>query len=158
MHMAINLPGDVAWVLNMMSFDWPEIDEDELRRGADMVRTFRSELELLIQRTDDRINSDVSAGMEAAAATSYIDGWTEARSTHMQQLLDVLDPAAAGVDIVAAAVEALKLKVIAELVITAAQLAVAAATAFLTLGASAAANLLIIAARKKAMEIGRAHV
>lgn len=117
-----------------------------------MVRDFREELETLIQRTDDRINSDVMAGMEARVSASYIDAWTETRTAHMQKVLDILDPAAGGVDTLAFAVEALKQKVIAELVITAAQLAAAAATAIVTGGLSAAANVAIIAARKKFLE------
>ena len=71
----------------------------------------------------------------------------------MDQLLDVLPGVADGIDVLAAAVTALKLRVIAELTITAAQIASAAASAVVTAGVSVAANAAIIAARKKALDI-----
>lgn len=150
--MSINLPGDLAWVLNMLGYDWPEIDEDEVRRGAGFTRDFRTDLEGALQQADSTINNDFGSIIQTGAAKSLMNAWDENKSSNITKMYELLDPAASAMDIFAAAVEALKLKVIAELVITAAQLAIAAATAFVTAGASAAANAAIMFARKKALD------
>lgn len=151
--MALNIPSELAFVLNLLGFDWPQLDEDEIHRAAQIVRQFRDDVEGAMQEASARITDDVSAALTANAAGSYTTAWNEAREDNMRQLCDILDGTATGVDLFSDAVLALKLKVIAELVITAAQLAAATAAAFVTFGASAAANVVIIAARKKALDI-----
>ena len=42
--MGIVLPDALAWVLNLIGIDWPNIDEDELRSGATDLRQIASEL------------------------------------------------------------------------------------------------------------------
>jgi hypothetical protein len=32
--MSIMLPGDLAWVLDMLGFNWPNVDEAQLRAAA----------------------------------------------------------------------------------------------------------------------------
>ncbi|WP_293696487.1 hypothetical protein [uncultured Agrococcus sp.] len=149
--MAINLPGELAWVLNMLGYDWPEIDEDELRRGAGFTRDFKGDLEDAMAKADAIINSDLNASLEAGTARSFTDAWDENSQGNIAKMFELLEPASEAMELFADMVEALKLKVIAELVITAAQLAAAAATALLTAGLSAAANVAIIFARKKAL-------
>jgi uncharacterized protein YukE len=151
--MAMTLPGELVWVLDMLDYEWPPLDEDELRRAASITRTFREDLIGTMEAASSRINDDVPAAFKAGAAKSYTSAWNETREQHMQQLVDLLEPAATGIDVMADAVVALKVKVIAELVITAAQIAAAIATAALTFGLSAAANAAIIAARKAALKI-----
>ncbi|GAA2176313.1 hypothetical protein GCM10009846_29620 [Agrococcus versicolor] len=151
--MALNIPSELAFVLDLLGFEWPQLDEDEIHRAAHMVRQFRDDLEGTIEQVGSRVNDDVPAAFSAKAAQSYTDGWNEAREQHMTQLMDLLDPAGTGIDLFADAVLALKLKVIAELVITAAQIAAALAAAAFTFGLSAAANVAIIAARKKVLDI-----
>lgn len=151
--MALNIPSELAFVLNLLGFDWPQLDEDEIHRAAHIVRQFRDDLEGTIEEVSTQVNDTVPAAFSANAAGSFTTGWNDAREAHMTQLVDILDPAATGIDLFADAVLALKLKVIAELVITAAQLAAATAAAFVTFGAAAAANVVIIAARKKALDI-----
>ncbi len=101
---------------------------------------------------DARVTGDVPGAVSANAARSYADAWDESQSS-MGELCELLDGAATGVDLAADAVLALKLKVIAELVITAAQLAAATAAAFATFGLAAAAQPAIILARKKIMDL-----
>ena len=36
----MNIPGELVWVLDMLGYDWPPLDEDELRRAAEIMRTF----------------------------------------------------------------------------------------------------------------------
>ena len=149
---SINLPGELAWVLNMLGYDWPEIDEDEVRRGAGFTRDFKVDLEGALLKADSTINDDFGSIIQTGAATSLMNAWDENKSSNITKMYELLDPAATAMDLFAAAVEGLKIKVIAELVITAAQLAIAAATAFVTAGASAAANAAIMFARKKALD------
>lgn len=149
----MNLPGELVWVLDMLGYDWPPLDEDEMRRAANIIRTFKDDIEGTIEQATARIKDDVGGAMKAQAATSFGNAWDTNRQQNVAQLVDVLDPAATGIDIAADAVLALKVKVIAELVITAAQIAAAAASAVFTLGASLAANAAIIALRKKLLDV-----
>ncbi|WP_444541777.1 WXG100-like domain-containing protein [Agrococcus terreus] len=149
----MNLPGELVWVLDMLGYDWPPLDEDEMRRAANIIRTFKDDIEGTIDQATARIKDDVGSAMKAQAANSFGNAWDTNRQQNVEKLVDVLDPAASGIDIAADAVLALKVKVIAELVITAAQIAAAAASAVFTLGASLAANAAIIALRKKLLDV-----
>ena len=151
--MAMNLPGELVWVLDMLGYDWPPLDEDEMRRAASIMRQFKDDIEGTVEVADARVKQGVGAALKGQASTSFTSAWDTDRQTNIQQMVDALDPVAGGVDIAADAVLALKVKVIAELVITAAQIAAAAATAVLTLGASVAANAAIIALRKQALDV-----
>ncbi len=151
--MAMNLPGELVWVLDILGYEWPPLDEDEVRRAAVILRQFGDDLGGTIEVADQKITGDVSKAMRTGSNQAYEQAWTANRSSNLQQLVDVIGPAATGVDLFADAVVAMKVKVIAELVITAAQIAAAAASAVFTLGISAAANAAIILARKKALDI-----
>jgi hypothetical protein len=150
---AMNLPGELVWVLDMLGYDWPPLDEDEMRRAANIIRVFGEDVQGTVEVADSRIKHDVGSAMKAQAAQSFADAWDTNRQQNIAKLVDVLDPAATGIDLAADAVLALKIKVIAELVITAAQIAAAAASAVFTLGASLAANAAIIALRKKLLDV-----
>ncbi|MFY9714600.1 MAG: hypothetical protein WAK00_14115 [Microbacterium sp.] len=151
--MGMNIPGELAWVLDVLGYEWPQLDEDEIHRAASIVRQFKEDLEGSIEEANKRVNDDVTSALSAQTAGAYTNAWNANRESNMQRLVDLLDPAAQGIDIFADAVLALKIKVIAELTITAAQIAAAAATAVVTLGGSVAANAAIIAARKVALDI-----
>ncbi len=151
--MAMNLPGELVWVLDMLGYDWPPLDEDEMRRAANIMRTFKDDIAGTVDVAEERVKSGVGTAVKGQVATSLANAWDTDRATNIQKLIDALDPVAGGIDIGADAVVALKVKVIAELVITAAQIAAAAASAVFTLGASLAANAAIIALRKKALDV-----
>lgn len=151
--MAITVPGELDYVLDLLGYEWPNLDEDAIREAAELVRTLRDDLQGTLDDLDNKIDGDLKEAFTSKAATAYIEAWTDNRTQNMDQLLEVLPGVADGIDVFAGAVTALKLKVIAELTITAAQIAAAAASAVVTLGASVAANAAIIAARKKALDI-----
>lgn len=151
--MALNLPSELAEVLHLLGMDWPQLDEDEIHRAARLVRQFRSDLEGTIAVANSTINDGVGKALSAQTSGSYTDAWNESREAHMVKLLDLLDTAADGIDVFGHAVLGLKEKVIAELIITAAQLTAAVAGAFVSFGLSAAATPAIIFARKKIMDI-----
>lgn len=151
--MAMMLPNELIWVMDKLGLEWPDIDEDEVRKAAGYVRGYRDDMEALVQSADRRINGDIAAAMRGEAGAAHLNGWNRNRSENVQQLLDVLGPAAVGIDIAADIVLALKIKVIADITITLAQLIPLLAAG--PLGAGGAAVLIL--ARKKlfsmAMEI-----
>src|SRR5690625_209886 len=93
------LPDELVWVLQKLGFEWPDIDEDELRRGAEMVRTFGTDMESIIQSVDQKMNGDLTASMRGKAGPAYVNAWNLNRSQNLQKLLDLMDPAATGIDI-----------------------------------------------------------
>ncbi|KQZ81470.1 hypothetical protein ASD56_15875 [Microbacterium sp. Root166] len=139
------LPNDLIWIMDKLGLEWPDIDEDEVRKAADYVRGYRGDMEILVQTADRRINGDIAVGMRGQAGAAHVAGWNRNRSENVQQLLDVLGPAATGIDIAADIVLALKIKVIVDITATLIQLVpLLAAGPF---GAGGAA--LLILARKK---------
>lgn len=151
--MGMMLPDELIWVMDKLGLEWPDIDEDEVRKAAVYVRAYRDDMESIVQTADRRINGELASAMRGEAGTAHVTGWNRNRSENVQQLLDILGPAAAGIDIAADIVLALKVKVIVDVTVTLAQLIpLLAAGPF---GAGGAALLII--ARKKlfsmAMEI-----
>ncbi|GAA1680675.1 hypothetical protein GCM10009807_25790 [Microbacterium lacus] len=116
--MGMMLPNELVWVMEKLGFEWPDIDEDELRRGSGIVRVFRDDLESKIQVMDRKVNGDLAAAMRGQAGPAYVAAWNANRSQNLQKLLDILGPVPTGVDIAADAVFALKMKVIADVTAT----------------------------------------
>ncbi|AZS44758.1 WXG100-like domain-containing protein [Microbacterium oleivorans] len=116
--MGMMLPNELIWVMEKLGFDWPDIDEDELRRGGQIISTFRDELENKIQVMDRKVNTDIAAAMRGQAGPAYVGAWNTNRSQNLQKLLDILGPVPPGVDIAAAGVTALKIKVIVDVTST----------------------------------------
>ncbi|MDW4573530.1 hypothetical protein R8Z57_12170 [Microbacterium sp. M3] len=112
------LPNELIWVMEKLGFDWPDVDEDELRRGAGMVRVFRDELEGKLQAMDRKVNGDIAAAMRGQAGPAYVSAWNTNRSQNLDKLLDLLGPVPTGMDIAADAVFALKMKVIVDVTAT----------------------------------------
>lgn len=116
--MGMMLPNELIWVMEKLGFEWPDVDEDELRRGSQMVRVFRDDLESKIQAMDRKVNGDLAAAMRGQAGPAYVAAWNANRSQNLQKLLDLLGPAPTGIDIAADAVFALKMKVIVDVTTT----------------------------------------
>lgn len=116
--MGMMLPNELIWVMEKLGFEWPDVDEDELRRGAGIVRVFRDELEGKLQAMDRKVNGDLAAAMRGQAGPAYVSAWNTNRSQNLDKLLDVLGPVPTGMDIAADAVFALKMKVIVDVTAT----------------------------------------
>lgn len=116
--MGMMLPNELIWVMEKLGFDWPDIDEDELRRGADIVRVFRGDLEDKLMAMDRKVNGDLVAAMRGQAGPAYVSAWNTNRAQNLQKLLDLLGPAPTGIDIAAGVVLGLKIKVIADITTT----------------------------------------
>lgn len=147
--MAVMLPDELVWVLQKLGFEWPDVDEDELRRGAEIVRTFSSDMDTIIQSVDRKVNGDLTASMRGQTGPAYVSAWNTNRSQNLQKMLDLLDPAATGVDAAATGVTALKTKVIIEVTTTLIQLIPLLAGGPFT--AAGAAGLIIV--KKRLMNV-----
>lgn len=113
--MSIMLPDQLIWILDKLGLEWPDIDEDEVMKAADLTRTLRDDLEEIIQRTDRKIVLEASVAARGKTGEAYVAAWTTNRSQNLQRLLDVLEPVPVGIDGGAALVIGLKYKFIAQL-------------------------------------------
>ncbi|MGH3353159.1 MAG: hypothetical protein ACRDPS_21020 [Nocardioides sp.] len=150
--MGMTVPGELDFVLDLLGYEWPNVDEDAVRDAAQLLRGLETDLRGTLDELEIRVN-ELGDGAKAQSTNALIRAWTENRTANMDGVLDALPDVATGIDVLADAILALKVKVIAELTITAAQIAAAAATAVVTAGLSVAGNAAIIAARKKALDI-----
>ncbi|WP_141779318.1 hypothetical protein [Nocardioides albertanoniae] len=148
----MTVPGELDFVLDLLGYEWPNVDEDAVREAAQMVRRLEEDLRGTLNDLEVRVN-ELGDGAKAQSTNALIRAWTENRTANMDSLLDAMPGIATGIDVAADAIVGLKVKVIAELTITAAQIAAAAATAVVTAGLSVAGNAALIAARKKALDI-----
>ena len=112
--MGMMLPNELVWVMEKLGFEWPDIDEDEVRKGATLVRNFGSDLEDVIQAVDRKVNGDLAGAMRGQTGPATMSAWNANRSQNLQQLIDIMPPAATAMDIGADAVFALKMKVIVD--------------------------------------------
>ncbi|MBT2484545.1 MULTISPECIES: hypothetical protein [unclassified Microbacterium] len=112
------LPNELIWVMEKLGFEWPDIDEDEVRRGAVIVSTFRDELEGRVMAVDRKVNGDLASAMRGQAGPAFVAAWNTNRSQNLQKMLDLLGPVPTGLDIAAGVVTGLKIKVIADVTTT----------------------------------------
>jgi len=108
------LPNELVWVMEKLGFEWPDIDEDEVRKGAGLVRSLGTDLEDAIQAVDRKMNGDVTAAMRGQTGPATLGAWNANRSQNLQRLIDIMPPAAVAMDIGAEAIFALKMKVIVD--------------------------------------------
>ena len=116
--MGMMLPNELVWVMDKLGFDWPDIDEDEVSKGATLIRNFGTDLEDVIQSVDRRMNSDMTAAIRGETGPAMLSAWNTNRSQNLQKLIDIMPPAATVMDIGAGAITALKIKVIVDVTAT----------------------------------------
>jgi hypothetical protein len=116
--MGMMLPNELIWVMEKLGFEWPDVDEDELRRGGDIVNTFRGEFEGAVQTVDRKVNGDLAAAMRGQAGPAFVSAWNTNRSQNLQKIIDVLGPVPVAIDVAATVVTGLKIKVIADVTTT----------------------------------------
>ncbi len=133
--MGMMLPNELVWVMEKLGFEWPDIDEDEVRKGAVLVRNLGSDLEGAIQAVDSKMNGDVSAAMRGQAGPATLGAWNSNRSQNLQQLIDIMPPAAVAMDVGAEAIFALKMKVIVDVTSTLVTLVAMLTNPFTAVGA-----------------------
>jgi len=139
--LAIMLPDNLIWIMEKIGIDWPDINEDEVHKAANLTRQLRDDLEALILAVDRRVAIDLADGVRSRGGEAYVSAWNTTRSQNLQQVLDVLDPVAIGIDAAGYVVTGLKTKTIAQITIQVATLIPMLALG--PLGAAAAAARMI---------------
>ncbi|MFF9782067.1 hypothetical protein YWIDRAFT_03435 [Streptomyces sp. SceaMP-e96] len=145
--MSIELPGEVIWIMDLMGLEWPDIDEDELRAWAGHVREFGQGLAEGHSGLDSVLKG-LADGYEGASYDALLNRWNKASGEHHTVLTNCCDVLATALEVTATGVVVAKGVVIAQLVITAVEIAAAAAATVATLGIAAAAEA-------AAIEIGK---
>ncbi|MDP3950579.1 hypothetical protein [Microbacterium sp.] len=112
------LPNELVWVMEKLGFEWPDIDEDEVRRGAVLVRTLGTDLESVIQSVDRKVNGDLGVALRGQTGPATVSAWNTNRSQNLQKLVDIMPPAATAMDVGADAIFALKMKVVFDVTTT----------------------------------------
>ncbi|MFT3798348.1 hypothetical protein [Microbacterium sp.] len=120
--MGMMLPNELVWIMQKLGFEWPDVDEDEVTKGAALVRTLGTDLEDVIQSVDRKMNGDVIGAMRGQAGPATLGAWNTNRSQNLQKLVDIMPPAATAMDVTAGAITALKIKVIFDVTTTLATL------------------------------------
>jgi uncharacterized protein YukE len=136
--MGLVLPGALAWVLDMIGIEWPNIDEDELRSGATQLRQLAGEL---TSNTGDA-HSSIEQMLQNNSSDSLkaFEGlWQKLAAGHLPQLAEGLKAIAVALDASAVLVVGMKTGAIVQLGILAAEIIADQAAAPFTFGASEAA-------------------
>jgi hypothetical protein len=132
------LPDALAWVLDMIGIEWPNIDEDELRSGADQMRQMAGELTDNTGEAKSSIEQMLS--QNSSDSLELFEGlWQKLAEGHLPQLADGLKAIAVALDASAALVIGMKVGAIVQLGILAAEIIADQVAAPFTFGASEAA-------------------
>jgi collagen type III alpha len=138
--MSIMLPGDLAWVLNLLGFAWPNVDEDQLRAAAADHRRMAERVEQVASRGGNGAGT-VARANEGKAVQAFASRWGQVSESHLGRLAQVYGITADVQDVMADIVEGAKVAVIAQLAVLAGEIAAAAAASVVTFGLSDAAGL-----------------
>jgi A nuclease of the HNH/ENDO VII superfamily with conserved LHH len=135
--MSVMLDGKLVFVLNLVGFNWPQADEDKLKESARHWREYASELEYVIADST-RILNQIRAENSGESIDALEQHWQQF-GEHLRQAHDAAGVVAEVLDGFALMVEALKVAVLVQLGILAAELAATTGAAFLTFGLAEAA-------------------
>ncbi|GCD42621.1 PE-PGRS family protein [Streptomyces paromomycinus] len=136
--MALTLPGEVVWVLDLLGYRWPEADEDKLMECGRAWLDFAAQ----VGRTDGRGECavrEVTGGSSGEAVRRFTDEWENFSGGPGSYLTDARIAAqviGVAFEVAAAAVFAAKAEVVAQLVVLAVELIAAQAAAPFTFGLS----------------------
>jgi hypothetical protein len=136
--MGVVLPSELAWVLDLIGINWPNVDEDELRSIADDLRGLSDELKG--HTGDAKSDIEQMLGINSSESLDRFNAlWKKIADGHLEQLGQGLSLLGTGLDIAAVVVVGLKVAAIAQLAILAAEIIADQAAAPFTFGASEAA-------------------
>lgn len=138
--MAIELPGDVVWVLGVLGFQWINLDEDKFRAAGDSYRTLASDLDSAKAQGDKAAQSILEVN-KGDGVDAFGQAWEKLSASHVKDLITACQVFADVLDGAAGAIEVAKGIVIAQVLAAAAAFAAAAATAVFTLGMSELADM-----------------
>lgn len=136
--MALTLPDEVAWVLDLLGYSWPDADEDKIHEAAEAWRQFATAVRDT-QSGGTTAASAVLGSNSGDASQGFEDAWKKFSSGGGGYLEDAAMAAeilAFALDAVAVIVVASKIAVIVQLIALAFEIAAAQAAAPVTFGLS----------------------
>jgi hypothetical protein len=138
--MALTLPDELAWVLDLLGYSWPEADEDALHEVAVTWRSFGKTLED-IQTYGEGCARTVVASNVGTAVDGFTKAWgaytgANSEDKYLPDAKTACEVIAFAFDVAAAAVLTAKLAVIAQLIALAVEIIAAQASAPFTFGLS----------------------
>ena len=137
---SIMLTGDLAWVLDMLGFNWPNVDEDQPRAAASDHRRLAAQVGQAASGVANRIGA-VTAKNTGRSVQAFASHWGQVSASHLGRLAQVYELTADTQAVMADAVEGAKAAVIAQLIALAGEIAAAAAGSVMTFGLSDATGL-----------------
>ena len=145
--MSLMLPTDLAWVLNLLGFNWPNVDEDQLRTAAADHRRLAAQVEQA--KADGTSGAGVVTGANTGRSVqAFASKWGSVSASHLGRLQTVYELTADAQDLMAEVVAGAKGAVIAQLIALAAEITTAVAASVVTFGLSDAAGLAATALTK----------
>ncbi|MEU9658858.1 PE-PGRS family protein [Streptomyces chartreusis] len=138
--MSLTLPGELAWVLDLLGYNWPEADEEALHQVAETWRAFGAELEK-IEAQGEGLARTVVASNFGTAMEGFSKDWgaytgANGEDSYLPDAKTACDVIAFAFDAAAVAVLTAKLAVIAQLIALAIEIIAAQAAAPFTFGLS----------------------
>ncbi|MFE9202540.1 hypothetical protein [Micromonospora sp. NPDC007230] len=133
----MTIPGELASLLGMIGYDWPEGDEEKLFEFGQVWMDFATTVEE-VGREADALAVEVTGGNQGDVVAAFEAYWSggDGPGGVLAGNTTAITVLGAGYVVVAAVVLALKVQIIVQLVILAVQIAQAVATAVATFGAS----------------------
>lgn len=137
--MGLQLPGELVSLLQILGYNWPQADEEKLFQMGQRWMNFSGTVNEVVGQGDSTAARvwQQNAGKDITAFTEHWQN-EEGPSKVLAESSTAATLVGTGMTIISAIVLALKVQVIAQLVILAIQIAQAIATAVVTFGASLA--------------------
>ncbi|GAB7030955.1 hypothetical protein AB0G35_16130 [Streptomyces sp. NPDC021749] len=134
----IMLPVEVDWVLDLLGFQWPNIDEDKMRDAAEAWSSFAASVRRAQQQGESATQA-VRGANSGEAIEAFNDKWKKfSGDGFLDESAEAAEALAIVLQIVATIIMVMKIAVIAQLIALAIEFAAAQAAAPVTLGASEA--------------------
>ncbi|TJZ46059.1 hypothetical protein FCH28_26385 [Streptomyces piniterrae] len=132
------LPTEVDWILDLLGFQWPNVDEDKMREAAEAWSSFAATVRQYQAEGTTAANA-VHGANSGEAIEAFDNTWKKfAGDGYLDDAADAAEVLAIVLQVVATIVMVMKIAVIAQLIALAIELAMAQAAAPVTLGASEA--------------------
>ncbi|MDC0772171.1 WXG100-like domain-containing protein [Streptomyces sp. HD] len=138
--MSLTLPGELVWVLDLLGYTWPEVDEEALHKVAETWRAFGEELED-IQRDGEGLARTIVSHNFGTAIEGFSKEWgaytgANGEDSYLPDAKTACEVIAFAFDAAAVAVLTAKIAVIVQLIALAIEIIAAQAAAPFTFGLS----------------------
>src|SRR5882757_9943391 len=111
---SVELPGEVAWFLNLIGVNWPNVDEDQVRAFAGHVRDFANNVDGTHQAASSTIQQMGSA-YSGGSYEQLVQTWARMSNDNMKELVEACHVVATALDVAADAIVAAKVAAVVEL-------------------------------------------